>query len=185
MTDNWYVIVRFNSEKILQGQQLAAATLRVTAFNTTTQTNTDFGVYGFKGGSVPDPTSSLIAAWIAAKTTKTFAVSADLGEQWTAGHEYSLTTSVADTILEVLQELIDDSDFDGDFGLYFYAATGAVDQEVYTIDSDNSNDGKYMELDLEMEKENYPFWIDCKLVKKPYLTNMWRATIEIEGRWGL
>lgn len=187
MTDNYYIIVKFKSNKIAQGQDLSAAVLRVTAYNSKAEARPDIRIYGYKGGSIPDPTDTLIGVWDNNDTTKNFERPVSLGENWTAGNEYPLTTGDGDTILEVIQEIIDDTGFDGDFGIRFNPSSGAggVDIEIYTIDSGDSNDGKYMELDLTLDKTGFPFWIDCKLVKKPHTNNNWFATIEIEARWSL
>lgn len=168
--DNWYTISRFvnKGNRVKQGETLTAATLRITAHNSKATKEIDLRIIGYKGGSIPDPTSTLIAAWITGNTTKTYNINnPNLPTNWTAGTEYSLTTSDSDSILEILQEIVDDAGFDGDFGLYFSAAPGFTALlQIYTVDSGDSNDGKYMELDITYQFIDEDIF-DIQLISAP------------------
>ena len=171
MVNNWYIILRFvdPTNRISQGQTITAAALRVTAFNSRLTKELDIGIYGFKGGSIPNPTDTLLGVWDNNDTTKKYDTNnPNLPTNWTAGTEYTFTTSDDDSILEIIEEIIADAGFDGDFGLRFTEAVGAgsVAVEIYTIDSLNSNKGKYMELDITYDYVNEDIF-DIQLISAP------------------
>lgn len=190
--DDWYYLVKFVNQlgiPIPQGTQLTTAVIRVTSAQSYgNEVHRAFIINGFKGGSIPSPTDTLFGVWDNNDTTKQYK-NGDHGAYFLVDTEHTLDGSDSDSIIDVIQEIIDDAGFDGDFGLSFLhdVSEAAVPFKWYSKDVSNTNPTKYMELDLvwPQDWDGFPFWITCELIDKKYDDNHFRATIEIEAHWGL
>jgi hypothetical protein len=169
--DDWYILVRFINEgiPIKQGLQLVSGSLRITPSTSRGDNMHNLTITGYKGGNIPDPTTTLIGVWDNGDTTKVFAD--ELGGlpaiNWDKDEEITLTVSDGDSILEVLQEIIDDAGFDGDFGMAL--TVGSEDENpyfAYAFNSSNSNPDKYMEIDIVYNYANEDIF-NIRLISAP------------------
>ena len=162
--------------------------LKVTCATDIATTKRPFIIKGYKGGSIPDPTNTLLPVWELANTTVTYQ-NGDHGANWDPNVEYTLDGSDSDSILDILQEVLDDAGFDGDFGFSMLhdVAEEVGTYDIYTKDVADSNPTKYPKLDLTWTEAwtGFPFWVEFTTVRKPYNANKWQAMIECEARWGL
>lgn len=189
--DDWYIFIRFIDQlryPLPQGTQLISGVLKVTCATDIATTKRPFIIKGYKGGSIPDPTNTLMPVWELANTTVTYQ-NGDHGANWDPNVEYTLDGSDSDSILDILQEVLDDAGFDGDFGFSMLhdVAEEVGTYDIYTKDVADSNPTKYPKLDLTWTEAwtGFPFWVEFTTVRKPYNANKWQAMIECEARWGL
>ena len=189
--DDWYIFIRFVNQlryTLPQGTQLTSGVLRITAVNNIGTATKPFIIKGYKGGTIPDPTNTLMAVWELGDTTVTYQ-NGDHAGNWDPNVEYTLDGSDSDSILDILQEVLDDAGFDGDFGFSMLHDVTEEDGpfEIYTKDVADSNSTKYAKLDLVWTEAwtDFPYWIEFTILRKPYNANKWQATIECEARWGL
>lgn len=188
----YYTMLRFKPDgiKIHQGATINSATLKATAADVPSGTENnppDFRINGYLGGSIPSPTDTLETPWTANNTITQYS-DATAPQPWVTDTEYSLTTSDINSILEIIQECVDDPDFDGDIGLFFAHELGGGSAlrgyGIYTYDASNTNPTKYTEIDINYDfSSDYPYWIKLDLIDEPYNPNEFKALIECEARW--
>ena len=182
-----YTMFRFKSDiSIRQGLTVNSSTLRLTSNGGTNLTTApDFRIHGYLGGSIPSPTDTLKAPWTANNTTDVFSdVNPAFADAWVAGTEYSLTTSDDESILELIQEMVDDAGFDGDIGLFMEYETGvggSIAYEFFALNSSNSNPTKMPELDVNFNWTNEDV-LDLELKSGPFskVSDRYKGNIILE-----